>query len=228
MGQPKKQKNKYSTPRHPWQRARIEEERPILKEYGLKRKNEIWKMSSVIRNFKDQVKRLQALTSKQAELEKNQLFKKLSKLGLISENATFDDVLGLGMKSVMERRLQTLIVRKGLAKTMDQARQFIVHGHVQVGGEKITSPSYLVPVISENTIGFLEKSSFIDEMHPERVKKEPVKTEIKKEEAKERKTEGKKHEKAKLSNKEEKKAEEKPAKKNKEKEEKKKEEVKKE
>ena len=195
MGQPKKPKKKYSTPRHPWQKERIEEEKELLKAYGLKNKKEIWRMNSTLRNFKDQVKRLQALTGKQAEIEKNQLFDKLLRLGLISEGATFDDVLGLGVKAVMERRLQTLVVRKGLARTMSQARQFIIHGHISLNGIKITSPSHLVSVGLGNTIAFLEKSNFTDAMHPERVKEEGMaKKPEKKEEKKPKETPKKKKE----------------------------------
>lgn len=177
MGQPKKSKKKYSTPRHPWQRERIEEEKELSKAYGLKNKKGIWKMKSILRVFKNQVKKLQALGGKQAEVEKNQLLNKLLKLGLVSEGASFDDVLGLGINAVMERRLQTLVVRKGLARTMRQSRQLITHGHIGIGGQKITSACYLVPVASENIISFLERSSFADDMHPERIKPETVKKE---------------------------------------------------
>ncbi len=52
----------------------------------------------------------------------------------------------------MERRLQSLVHRKGLAKSPKQARQLVVHGHIRVGGRRITSPSYLVPVEQEETI----------------------------------------------------------------------------
>jgi small subunit ribosomal protein S4 len=41
-----------------------------------------------------------------------------------------------------ERRLDKLVRRAGLTKTRPQARQGIVHGHFQVNGVKVTSPSY--------------------------------------------------------------------------------------
>ena len=41
MGNPKRHRKKYSTPAHPWQRARIEEERELSKEYGFKNKKEM-------------------------------------------------------------------------------------------------------------------------------------------------------------------------------------------
>ena len=38
MGDPKKIRKKYSTPKHPWEGARIEEEKKLLKDYGIKKK----------------------------------------------------------------------------------------------------------------------------------------------------------------------------------------------
>jgi small subunit ribosomal protein S4 len=41
-----------------------------------------------------------------------------------------------------ERRLDNVVRRAGFTKTRPQARQGIVHGHFQVNGIKVTSPSY--------------------------------------------------------------------------------------
>jgi len=41
MGDPKQTRKKYATPSHPWNRERIEEERVIKRDYGLKNKKEI-------------------------------------------------------------------------------------------------------------------------------------------------------------------------------------------
>lgn len=45
---------------------------------------------------------------------------------------------------ICERRLDNVVRRCGLAKTRPQARQGIVHGHFQVNGVKVTSPSFSV------------------------------------------------------------------------------------
>ena len=55
---------------------------------------------------------------------------------------------------------------------MYQSRQFIVHGHVSVNGTKVTAPSYLVDQSLEGSVGFVNASAFIDEMHPERIQEE--------------------------------------------------------
>ncbi len=149
MGDPKKQKKKFSTPNHPWQKERIEAEKELLKQYGLRRKYEIWKMDSLLKDFLNRAKTLIAQRNPQSELEKKQLLQRLSSLGLLKKDSKVEDVLNLTLKDVMERRLQTLLIRKQLARTMKQAREFITHEHVAIGERKVTAPSYLVTISEE-------------------------------------------------------------------------------
>ena len=74
------------------------------------------------------------------------------------------------LKSVFDRRLQSLVVKKGLAKSIRQSRQFIVHGHISIGEGKINVPSYLVKADEESKIVFSRNSNLSKEDHPERVK----------------------------------------------------------
>ncbi|MBI2650942.1 30S ribosomal protein S4 [Candidatus Woesearchaeota archaeon] len=168
MGSPRKLRKKFSKPSHPWQKERILAEKELLNAYGLRRKYEIWKMNSVLKNFTRQAKNIVSGNKLQSEKEKNQLLTKLLSLGLINNNSKIEEVLSLTLKDVMERRLQTLVFRKGLARTTSQARQFIVHGHISLGDKKITSPSYLVPLDEEGIIQFAESSAIKDINHPER------------------------------------------------------------
>lgn len=168
MGDPKKQKKKYSKPTHPWEKYRIDEEKILVKTYGLKNKKEMWKSVSIQKKFADQVKRSITTTAGQVKKEKAQLLEKLNRLGLMQKNAKLDDVLSLSVKDILERRLQTLVFKKGLAKTIGQARQFITHGHITVGTKTITSPAYLVPMSEESSINFSQTSQLSDSEHPER------------------------------------------------------------
>jgi small subunit ribosomal protein S4 len=169
MGDPKTLRKKYQTPSHPWIKTRIVEEAELVKEYGFKTKKEIWKIDSLLRNFKRIAKRLIAAEGKQAELETKQLLDRLTLLGLLDMNSQLDKVLDIDLKTLIERRLQSLVCRKGLAKTMDQARQFITHRHVSVGHKVITSPSYLVSKKEEAMITFLSTSKLAQPDHPERI-----------------------------------------------------------
>lgn len=200
MGDPKKPKKLYQKPSHPWQKARIEQEKTLSRDYGLRRKKEIWKLVSKIRSFKKQAKALVTEKSSQAEKEKKQLFEKLLRLGLLTKpNPEIEDVLAISEQDLFERRLQTVLVRKGLARTMKQARQMIVHKHIMVGKKPVTVPSYILSKKEEEFVVFMPTSPFADLEHPERVnpeeeKKEEVK-DVKKEQQKEAKKEVKKEEK---------------------------------
>lgn len=180
MGSPKRQRKKFSKPSHPWQKERIMAEKELLKDYGLKRKYEIWKMNTILKNFTSQAKNLITTKTQQSDKERSQLLTKLSSLGLISSDTKIEDVLSLTLKDVMERRLQTLVYKKNMAKSLNQARQFIVHEHISIGDKKITAPSYLVPLGEEDSIQFTQSSAFTNLSHPERAPKEKKK-EVKKE-----------------------------------------------
>lgn len=175
MGDPKKPKKKYSGPKHPWNKERIEQEKDLAKQYGLRRKNEIWKMNSFLRNMLIRAKTIIGSSAKQSEIEKIQLLHKAHSLGLIEKNAKIEDVLNINVKGIMDRRIQTLIVKKSMAKTMEQARQFIVHGHINIGDKKITSPSHLVSINEEARISFYNISPLSSPEHAERAPKKEAK-----------------------------------------------------
>jgi small subunit ribosomal protein S4 len=146
MGDPKKRRKKYTTPRHPWQRDRLEKEKDVLYNYSLKNKKEIWKMQAILKKYQDIAKKLANDDSENGKKLKEQVMGKLYKLGFVSKNASIDDILSLSMNDILNRRLQSLVFNQKLARTMKQARQFIVHGHIIVGDHRIGSPSYIVPL----------------------------------------------------------------------------------
>ena len=152
MGDPRKQRKKFSKPSHPWQKERISEEKEILKQYGLRRKYEIWKMGSMLKKFLHRAKTIIGEKTHQSELEKKQLLQRLHLLGLLKKDSKVEDVLNLTLKDIMERRLQTLVFRKNIARTMLQAREFITHEHIAIASKKITTPSYLVSIEEEPQI----------------------------------------------------------------------------
>src|SRR3989338_1011231 len=167
MGDPRRLKKKWNKPQHPWQLQRMLAETELVKEYGIKRKNEIWKMNSLLKRYFEQAKTLIGSEKKTTEAENEQFVKKLAALGLLKSTSKVDDALNLSLKDLMERRLQTLVVRKNLARNMLQARQFIVHEHIIVGDRKITVPSYLVSVEEESLVRFSPDSQYKDPAHPE-------------------------------------------------------------
>jgi small subunit ribosomal protein S4 len=53
---------------------------------------------------------------------------------------------GLALLQLLEMRLDNVLFRAGLAKTRNQARQLVTHGHVVLNGKKMSVPSHLVRV----------------------------------------------------------------------------------
>ena len=65
---------------------------------------------------------------------------------------TFDNadrmkgITGDNLLSLLERRLDNVVYRLGLASSRAQARQFVRHGHITVDGKKVNIPSFVVEV----------------------------------------------------------------------------------
>lgn len=152
MGDIKRKRKTYERPFKRWDKVRIEEEKKLIKDYGLKNKREIYKAETIIRKFRAIARKLVGMSGEEAEKLRNDLMGRLHRLKLLEKDASLDDVLSLTSKDLLERRLQTVVFRLGLANTVKQARQFIVHGHVYVKGRKVTSPSYLVKRDEEKEI----------------------------------------------------------------------------
>ncbi len=169
MGDPRKFRKKYTTPSHPWNKQAIDAEKILVREFGLAKKQEIYSANSFIKKYRQIAKGLIVNKSAQGEKEKLQIMGKLARLGLLPAGAALSDVLGLETKDLLERRLQTIVYKKGLARSVKQARQFITHRHVMVGDKEITAPSYLVSKEEEAQITFKNKSALSSEDHPERV-----------------------------------------------------------
>ncbi len=167
MGDIKRFKKKYSTPMHPWNATRIKLEKEIRSRYGTGNKKEIWKMESVLKGFKGQAKKLLTRTDTQANKERDQMRDRMVRLGLIKSTAGVDEILSLQLRDVMNRRLQTVVYRRKMSRTVVHARQLITHEHVLVGGKKVTSPSYLVPADEEATVTFASGSPYLAPEHAE-------------------------------------------------------------
>ena len=64
---------------------------------------------------------------------------------------------GDNLMSLVERRLDNVVFRLGLASTRREARQLVNHGHFTVNGKRVNIPSYLVN--AGDVIAVSEKSS---------------------------------------------------------------------
>jgi len=166
MGDPRKQRKKYQTPRFPWRTDILQEELKLLGQYGLRNKRELWRHETMLSKFRGIARSLIGKTPEERKKMEEMLLTRLKKLGIIHEAAALDDVLDSTIEDILERRLQTIIFRKNLAKSIYQARQLITHRHIAIGEQRVSVPSYLVPIEEENQITYTAKSPAANPHHP--------------------------------------------------------------
>ena len=168
MGDPRKPKKVFATPRHPWRKDQLEEELHLVGDYGLRNKKELRRHETDLSQIRGIARTL--LGEEEAErgpLER-QYLTSLARRGILAESAIVDNILDLNVKDLMERRLETIVYRTGLAKSVWQARQFVIHGHISVGGDIVSVPSYVVRRDQESRIAFHPTSPLNNPQHPAR------------------------------------------------------------
>jgi len=168
MGDPKKQRKKYETPRHPWRRGQIEEELKLIGEYGLRNKRELWRYKTALSQVRGIARSLLGKGPEERARSERSLLEKLTRLGVLQEGATLDHVLDLEVRDLLERRLQTIVFRTGLAKSIYQARQLISHGHIAIRDQIVSIPGYSVLKAEEPSMKYASESPLSEPNHPVR------------------------------------------------------------
>ena len=171
MGDPKYPRKVWRKPKRPLNYKLKMEELETLGTFGLRTKRELWKAHTELSRVRHQARSLLALRQEVRAEKEPILMKSLARIGLVSSDATLDDVLNLNVNDLLSRRLQTIVSKNFGFKTPYQARQAVIHGHIMIGDRKIDIPSYTVRVEEENNIHFAPKSK-IPEML-EKTKSEP-------------------------------------------------------
>jgi small subunit ribosomal protein S4 len=169
MGDPKKQRRKYDTPRFPWRKDILQEELKLLGTFGLRNKHELWRSETLLSRYRGIARSLIGRSEEKRVKMENELLTRLKKLGILQETAVLDNVLDLSIEDILERRLQTIVFRKNLTRTIYQSRQLITHGHIIVGNKRVTVPGYIVSREEEQTITYDPQSALSKEAHPLRI-----------------------------------------------------------
>jgi len=169
MGDPKRQRKKFDTPRFPWRKDILGEELKLLGTFGLRNKHELWRHETQLSKFRGIARSLIGMQPEERMKMENELLARLKKIAILQETAVLDDVLDLSIEDVLQRRLQTLVFRKNLTKTVHQARQIITHGHITLNGRRVTVPGYIVSREEEKTLGYAAESQLANPQHPTRV-----------------------------------------------------------
>ncbi len=158
MGDPRKPRKKWEGPGHPWKKERLEQEIRIMGKYGLRNKKELWIAQTMARKIRHRARALLGLPENIRKTDEENLLRRLIEMGYIHEGAILDDVLSLTAENILARRLQTIVYQKGLARTIFEARQLIVHGHIGIAGRRVTSPGYLISKEEEKLVDILPQS----------------------------------------------------------------------
>ncbi len=178
MGHPKFSRRAWQGPKHPWQAERIEEERTLIFNYGLRNHREIWKARSKLRRWRSNAMKLIAIAESgeddHVSREKNDLITSLHRRGLLPEGASLDDVLRLNVDHVLARRLQSQVYYKGLAASPKQARQLLIHGHISIDDQVMTVPGYIITREEEAALQYNLSSDLANDQHPLRQEIESI------------------------------------------------------
>ncbi|CAI0402029.1 unnamed protein product [Linum tenue] len=104
------------------------------------------------------------------------LLRRMNKYGLLDESQNkLDYVLALTVENFLERRLQTVIFKAGMAKSIHHARVLIRQRHIRVGRQVVNVPSFMVRVDSQKHVDFSITSPFGGTGKPGRVKRKNIK-----------------------------------------------------
>ena len=153
----------FKKPRRPFEKERLDAELKIVGEFGLRNKRELWRVQMVLSKMRSRARDL--LTLDEADprrlFEGEALLRRMFKYGFLTEDQNkLDYVLALTPQDVLERRLQTLVFKLGLAKSIHHARVLIRQKHIRVGKQIVNVPSFLVQVESQKHIDFALNSPF--------------------------------------------------------------------
>src|SRR5215469_3919779 len=113
MGDPRKKRKTYQSPRHPWRKEQLEEELRLLGDYGLRNKRELRRHETQLSEIRGIARTLLGATEQQRSVLESNYLKRMSRLGFLPESSNVDNILDLSVKDLMERRLQTLVFRNG-------------------------------------------------------------------------------------------------------------------
>ena len=106
------------------------------------------------------------------------LIYRLKKFGVIGQDENnLDRILTLKIQDFLERRLQTIVFKLGLAKSIHHARVLILQRHVSIEKRLTNIPSYLVRLKSQEKISYFSKSPY-DGGNPGRIRKKTLKKKI--------------------------------------------------
>ena len=85
MGDPKRQRKKFDTPRFPWQMDMLNAELKLLGQYGLRNKREIWRHKTLLSKDRGIGRSLLGMSAEERSKQEKQLMDRLHRIGILPE-----------------------------------------------------------------------------------------------------------------------------------------------
>ena len=136
----------------------------------------MWRVQLILSKIRSSASLLLTLPSSdlKRQIQGASLIRKLEKYGILNESEnTLNHVLSLKVQDFLERILQTIVFKHGLARSIHHARILILQRHISVNKNLVNIPSFMVKTKSQKNISYFCKSHF-GGANPGRVRRKTI------------------------------------------------------
>ena len=154
----------YTSPRRPFEKERFDSELRLCGIYGLRCKREVYRVHYALSKLRKRARFLLTLeeNDERRVFEGGAMLRRLHRLGVLPEDKNeLDYVLSLKHEDFLERRLQTVVFKSKLARSIHHARVLILQRHIRVGKQLVNVPSFMVRRDSEGHVDHSFNSSLL-------------------------------------------------------------------